>query len=796
MFAGSAETPDRRAVGTRHATWSGRTAAALFALASLFVGCLGSEEAVPREREPECRGAFAEELPRVDVPEIPVPAYDTERAARASWPEPPRITEEELAEAVDDAAAMDVDRFLEVHAVPRETTLPYDPLRAANLSLVQSSDLFLDPDERAALGRRGFVISERQRFATFLEGYEAIYLEDLPVFVSVDSILHALHRSFDAILQRAEREVLVRELELLLGSLREAAAAEYEEHGPSPHLAALDEYLTTAHRFATREDPLLIRPRAGGDVARVDAWYEAGLAAGGAQGIELFGTRRLVDFSQLAPRGHYQENAWLAAYFRAMVWLGRVDLRLVEDVDHELWVRRPQVAATLVLDRLLERAGRDRWHRIDRLIGAFTGGRETMLPREIAAALAEIGVRHEDELSTVSDDVLARQLLDVGAARRRVASTLLIRRTLGGTAMQPVGVALFGQRFTIDAQVLGNLVYDRVGGGEILRMMPTPLDVAFAALGNDDAARLLEPELRAHSHAPDLETARVAVDAHEEDFWKADLYHRWVHVLRALSPRENAPEDLPSVARTEAWGRRVLNTQLASWTELRHDTVLYAAQSYASGLGCDYPDAWVEPAPEAFLRMADLAAGFEELAGDLAPSSEELATDVVTWARNTRQTVLLLADMADRQRTGQLPTQAQLDFLEHAVRTSPGCVRIGEAEGWYPDLFFVEESSYEDGAVVVDVHTQPTDELGALVGRVLHVGTGLPRLMAVTFETCQGPRLYLGLVSSYHEMITSDFERLNDQDHRNLVHAAPPPDVPWMRDLVVRWPRCGEREER
>jgi len=35
---------------------------------------------------------------------------------------------------------------------------------------------------------------------------------------------------------------------------------------------------------------------------------------------------------------------------------------------------------------------------------------------------------------------------------------------------------------------------------------------------------------------------------------------------------------------------KTLNTQLASWTELRHDTVLYAKQPYTASVLCSYPD--------------------------------------------------------------------------------------------------------------------------------------------------------------------------------------------------------------
>ena len=88
--------------------------------------------------------------------------------------------------------------------------------------------------------------------------------------------------------------------------------------------------------------------------------------------------------------------------------------------------------------------------------------------------------------------------------------------------------------------------------------------------------------------------------------------------------------------------------------------------------------------------------------------------------------------------------------------------------------------------MIADVHTQPTDEGGSMVGKVLHVGTGMPRLMVVTVNTCVGPRAYAGLASSYFEKITSNFERLDDEAWSSLIQAKTPADVPWMVDVVAR----------
>jgi hypothetical protein len=63
--------------------------------------------------------------------------------------------------------------------------------------------------------------------------------------------------------------------------------------------------------------------------------------------------------------------------------------------------------------------------------------------------------------------------------------------------------------------------------------------------------------------------------------------------------------------RSEAWERKDLQTGLGSYVELKHDTVLYAKQSFAAEGDfdeVDFPEPrhWVEPNPVAFGRMAEV----------------------------------------------------------------------------------------------------------------------------------------------------------------------------------------------
>src|SRR4029079_18238446 len=131
-------------------------------------------------------------------------------------------------------------------------------------------------------------------------------------------------------------------------------------------------------------------------------------------------------------------------------------------------------------------------------------------------------------LAALDDATIAQKIAAGGYGAQRIASHVMINGMGSGTLPLSAAFALFVQRYVVDSHVFSNVVYDRAGGGSIMRMMPNPLDVAFAALGNNQAARLLKPELDQYGYAPDLGGMRVTVDAHPAEFWTENLYNFWL----------------------------------------------------------------------------------------------------------------------------------------------------------------------------------------------------------------------------------------------------------------------------
>jgi hypothetical protein len=714
---------------------------------------------------------------------LPPPPYEPGTPVSVALTAEQQLQADAAQQLVAATRDLTAEQLLAQRAVSFRRDLGYGPLAAVNLDLVQGSALALDTTELAALAADGFTITDRHRYPHFAYGYQTIYSQDLPVFISADAILQAVHHSYDAILMAVERAALVPELETLLSSMRArlagASTLDVETRGD------VDLYLAVALSLLRGS---LAEPVAGASQTTVVELVALAAGGSGQSYVALFGKTRLVDFSQFLPRGHYAGMADLEKYFRAVMWLGRIELTLLgtNPTTGTTELFRRSVEGAFALRGLMDADALARWRGIDATVRAFVGEPDSMAAPDVDRLKSDLRLTGDD-LSAVSDDALAAAIVAGAYGSQRILSQFVLQAPHEGTWPLDATFLFLGQRYVFDSHVFSNVVYDRVNA-EPKRMMPNPLDVAYAALENDEAVQLLAPELALYPrYAGALESMRVLGAAHGPTFWDANLYNLWLGALRALSPGADVSSAVPALAGTERWGRRLLQTQLASWAQLRHDTLLYAKQSYTSGITCEFPDAYVEPNPAFFARIEAFASAGAAAVAALPPDpGSYLAASVVQYFDRLGQASGILRAMAENQATGTPHSPEHLAFINRAVNVYEGCGGPAGISGWYADLFF-NGAVAEFDPTIADVHTQPTDENGEIVGKVLHVGTGYPRLMVMTAETCAGPRAYAGVVFAYHELVTEQFERLTDADWASRLTAGQSlPDVPWLADVVVR----------
>ena len=175
----------------------------------------------------------------------------------------------------------------------------------------------LAPDELAQLSRTGVVVPARLTQPGYAYAYHEIFQSQLPVYITADSVFHAIFASHDAIVEKLERASLAPALGEALDRMHCALAAATAY--PADTVRDLDLYLTVARSLASRGEVHSMRGDAAVDAAASDLVAKVHAAAG-AERIALFGRDRLVDFTAYTPRGHYTSSEDLTSYFLAAMW--------------------------------------------------------------------------------------------------------------------------------------------------------------------------------------------------------------------------------------------------------------------------------------------------------------------------------------------------------------------------------------------------------------------------------------------------------------------------------------------
>lgn len=646
----------------------------------------------------------------------------------------------------------------------------------------------LTSDEQALLHENGFVVSERLRRDSFGHAFLEIYKHDLPVFVSTDAILHALHRSYDAILQDTETGVLIPRLQELLLKLRNEwpnlATRYLNLPTMQPMLNDVDVYLTVALRLLGNQ----LTPHRSENAAIV---VELLNLIGNEQPayFSLFSeTQRLIDFSQFRPRGHYTNQEDLRNYFKAMIWLGRTELMLSQPkvqsgpMPSEADIQRQTIAAYLLSEAVENSGGLELWQEMDGIIRFLVGESDNITLDHLQLLADEIGLTNASELLEANRlQALQAALAAKSYAMQRINSQILISDPGNPEQIAPPSAfLLLGQRFVIDSYVMGNVVYDRIlyQDQKVLRMLPSSLDVLFA-LGNDAASILLQDELQRYPYASNLSALRYLVDSYEEEFWQSALYNVWLQAIRNLNPAGDLTV-FPAFMQTGAFWQQKMNTQLASWAQLRHDNLLYAKQSYTAGTTCLFPYSFVEPFPKFYRTLQSYAEQAEAKFNAVAFGEEWQKTSIIRYFSHMAGVMDTLAVIAGKQLHLEEPDSAEIRFLRRMMYSTPICGE--QLDGWYAYLYYRgAEQSIEKDLVVADVHTQPTDESGALIGKVMHAGTGPIDLGVFIAENYEGKATaFIGPVMSYYEHVTMNFQRLTDEEWQQLYQQPPSFRPAWV----------------
>ena len=653
----------------------------------------------------------------------------------------------------------------------------------------------MDQSSRQALERNGFVVLPDGQKVDMIAAYDRLALGHVPNFITSDSMLHLYHVQFDEILKAVEAGEFFPQMKVMSEALFESATNQY---------AALTGDLQEAARRNVAFCSVALALLGESVVAPAPV---ADIVAGELDKIErhagfeqspLFNYRE--DYSQYVPRGHYTRSEELKKYFKTLMWYGRMAFLLKGGhVPNEALVsvaeaRMQTLAAallTLDLDRL-QAGGQpiaDIWNRVYAVTAFFVGLADDLTPYDYKVALGQVFGAQVNVLSLTDDAGFL--------AFRKALAAMPNPQIYGGTGNCLVppdataadldqvldktkGMRLMGQRFIPDSYMMQHLVFPAVGGytgagnpftlvmslGGPIRGFPRGLDV-MVVLGSDRALNILDREGDTDYAGYD-ESMNALIRqfrAFTRQDWTRNLYWSWLYTLQPLLDR--CGPGYPAFMQTAAWQDKQLSAALASWAELRHDTILYAKQSTTVGttsVGSDADRGYVEPVPEFYNRLKALT----------RMTRTGLATlNVLEPAQTSR--LNLLEDVLDRlisisvgELEGQGPTAADDEYISGFGHT---LAPLGEG---------LSDTQAGQTALVADVHTDSNS------GQVLEEGVGYVKLLVAAYQV-PGGRTVLGagpVFSSYEFKWPMD-NRLTDEAWTNLLASGSQPARPdWVGSFM------------
>ena len=490
------------------------------------------------------------------------------------------------------------------------------------------------------------------------------------------------------------------------------------------------------------------------------------------------------DYTQFMPRSHYTDNAELKTYFMAMKWLMRekfyfgdknltdAALIMVNNITDEDTQRLSELSAKikkliwwdddLTLESLTKWMKENNINSINKIKKLTKEQREdlfALVPQKIQSSALE---RDRSKWKTSAD-----------AAKDMTA-----------------GFVFFGEKFTLDSYL-----FDLMTAGsaekefEIMPKKQTALIVPDVLEWNWDAAQIVDLWLKEwiekekisqngeyiledkkhtqySSYNKVKQEAKEKIEKEIEESTVMDsVYHKRLKMIWLLI--DEVEEDAPYFKLDPLYRLKNLVTYMGSYTELKHDTLLYVKQAYAVDWE-SLADFWHEkmcsivvnppslPVPKWYIE-ADI-----DIINDLIELSEEVELDFgELWDRVESQFswfnefLVHTKDILEQQMNNEKISDEDFEWMRLA----------------YDELSYVVYPFWNDvsqkemrAALIADIFTSEYE------GNVdpLYEAVWRPALMLVMIDDINGKRVAIWPVFTHYEFYNSDniinakWSRLND----------------------------------
>ena len=614
---------------------------------------------------------------------------------------------------------------------------------AKDLSNIENIEQFggFTKDQIKKLVNNGFVVLPSQTTKMYYT-YDSNEYTGVPNFITSDSVLHLYHQFYDKSLINVESSYLYDNLELmtkqmlnksllLLNTLEDEQMKELQKKNVIYYLTARMLMLKSTEVPVTVDEGLL---------ATAKQEYELCNKAEGITSSPLL--NKDIDYSQFTVRGHYTRTEELGRFFRTMMWFGTVPYAFYSNNEYQYEnVLQALLISYMTFAKSEQICDAELWTNIYLPTSQYVGLADDIdvftmnkLRKEVYGEMEDPNLFNDEEYYSKLEAAV-RELPEPQIGGKIILSSIDTQKQF----------RFMGQRYILDSDILQDLITP------ILRPIPSGLDV-MGVLGSNLAEQLqfevYKPQDKWEEYTGNYKEWKEKVAGFSPDYWSTNLYSGWLWTLQDALKDYDAGSGMPFFMTTQAWRNKALSTALGSYTELKHDTVLYGKQAMAEmGGPVDYADYhYVEPQVELYTKLLYLT----EYTVSTLKERGMLNENLLNGANEYKELLQLLIDCSIKELRNDPLTEEENNRL----------LRYGGSMENISNAFL--NGIIDDDYPNIEISDMLVSDVSSADGFYLSLGTGYYDHIYVV--TPVNGKLYLcrGSIYSHYEFVSTD--RLTDEE--------------------------------
>lgn len=476
----------------------------------------------------------------------------------------------------------------------------------------------------------------------------------------------------------------------------------------------------------------------------------------------------LQDYTQFTPRSHYTDNAELKTYFMAMKWLMREKFYFGDD--------KLTNAALVMVSNITDEESQ-KLSELSEKIKKLVGGDDDLTLDSLSAWMKDNNFTSPESILNITEEQKSELFKLVPQKIQSTAySTDSVMEIASDDAKDmTAGFVFFGEKFTLDSYIFD---LTTAGSAEVeyayMPNMQTALIVPDILENNSDADEIVNLWMTARIAKWDVleekdftqyssynEVKEAVIEKLKKELWTTTVmdtvYHKWIDMLGYLI--NEAEENAPYFKLDPVYRLKNLVTYMGSYTELKHDTLLYVKQAYAEMWWGGEWDCSIEvdppllPVPKWYIEAdIDVLNKLIELNNETKADFSELDNSVLANFVAFDELLNKMKSILEQQMANKVISDDDFEYMRTAFD------KLSQITFPFGDAVTQKEMR---AALIADIFTSEW-------GNPLYEAVGRPALMLVMIDDANGKRIARGPVFTHYEFYNSDDvvdakgSRLND----------------------------------